>query len=191
VRDGGRALTSADIPCREHTAPGNRTGKLLRLRGPNAGMGESCRAASERSRASVWRCAARLTARSRFHTQRKDTSEDGGSPRCPPRAGRANGSAGVRWAASDRRNYFFLHPGTADRESADHGGHVGNRRSESSWSLPRAPRPQHAPLREACPQSKLLRSRHISCSPICSRPTVHSSAVRRRAVTPPAAHTSR
>ena len=54
-----------------------------------------------------------------FHTQRKDTSEDGGSPRCPPRAGRANGSAGVRWAASDRRNYFFLHPGTADRELAE------------------------------------------------------------------------
>ena len=81
-------------------------------------MDESCRAASERSRASVWRCAARLTARSRFHTQRKDTSEDGGSPRCPPRAGRANGSAGVRWAASDLPNYFFLHPGTADRELA-------------------------------------------------------------------------
>ena len=40
-------------------------------------------------------------------------------PRCPPRAGRANGSAGVRWAASDRRNYFFLHPGTADRELAE------------------------------------------------------------------------
>ena len=53
-----------------------------------------------------------------FHTQRKGTSEAGGSPRCPPRAGRANGSAGVRWAASDLPNYFFLHPGTADRELA-------------------------------------------------------------------------
>ena len=57
-------------------------------------MGESCLAASERSRAPVWRSAARLTARSRFHTQGKGTSEAGGSPRCPPRAGRANGSAG-------------------------------------------------------------------------------------------------
>ena len=116
VRVGGRASDLLVFPCREQSTPKIGPENYTGCAGPTqACVSRVGRPPSARAPPSN---GALLTARSRFHTQRKDTSEAGGSPRCPPRAGRANGSAGVRWAASDRRNYFFLHPGTADRELA-------------------------------------------------------------------------